>query len=148
MRISRRQLLLGTAASAGAGALAISSLGAWAWQENVIATIVRTHVPHVRIGRADMEAFAKEFLVHRRVPDSLLAAWALLTPLRGLSPQAVEGRLRKLESQVVGLFLMGTNYYQPDRQSETVSFIAYPDPYAGGCANPLARFDFPPVDQA
>ncbi len=144
MRVSRRQLLLGTAA----GALTISFLGARAWQENVITKIVRTHVRDVRVSQADVEAFARELLAHWRAPDGLLAAQALPAPLRVLLPGAIVGRLRKLESRVVGLFLMGTDYYHPDRRSETVSFIALPDPYAGGCANPLARFDFPSAGQA
>lgn len=153
MRIGRRQVLLGAAGTLGASVLGAQAWsmgpGARAWQDGAVAAIVRAHVPDARVGDANMAAFAREFLA--RTPgsvDGLLAARTLLAPVRGTLPRAIEGRLRKLETRVVGLFLMASDYYHPDRRSEVVTFVAYPDPYTASCSNPLARFDFPPVSQA
>jgi hypothetical protein len=151
----RRQLLVGAA-----GALTASFIGvrAWqenavvpglqGWQENVIARIVRTQVPDAQVGDGDMEAFIQAFLAHRRQLDKILAVRAVLAPTSGLLPERLRKRLERLDHQVVSSFLLGTDYFDPDRPSKTVSFIAYPDPYENGCANPLARFDFPSPDQA
>lgn len=148
MRITRRQWLLGAAATVAVGGLSVPALAAGAWQEGVIARIVRTHVPDAQVADADMTAFARAFLTNRQIPDSALAARALLGPVRRLLPQAVAGRLHKLDNQTVNMFLLATDYFQPDRPTGAVSFVAYPDPYGQGCANPLARFDLPPPSQA
>jgi hypothetical protein len=113
------------------------------WQESLIAKIVRAQVPDAHMGDADMEAFAQAFLAQERVSARMLAIRAVLSPASDLLPDRVKKRLQRLEYQVVSSFLLGTDYFDPDRPPETVSFIAYPDPYANGCANPLARFEFP-----
>lgn len=148
MRITRRQWLLGTAAVAVAGA-GIPALAAGNWQEGVIARIVRTHVPDAQLSDADMTAFARAFLDNRGISDALLAARAVLGPVRTMLPQAVAGRLHKLDSVTINMFLLATDYFDPARGDGPVALIAYPDPYGGsGCANPLARFDFLPPAQA
>ena len=156
MRIRRRQLLVGAAA----GALGASFLGmqAWqgslvipvgeSWQTNVIAKIVRAHVPDAQVDHADMEAFTQEFLIHQGASDRLLAVRSFLTPMSSILPESLKRRLQRLDHQVLNAFLLGTNYFDPDRPSAKVTFIAYPDPYGVGCANPLAQFDFPQEGQA
>jgi len=144
MKVGRRQFFFGAAAAAGS--LAVSALGVRAWQESAIANIVRTHVPDVRVNAADMELFKKEVLAHEHdLNSTLLLARGLPPPLRNLLPQAVRAQIAEAEGRIAANFLIGTDYFHPDRKSETVSFIAYPDPYGSGCANPLARFDFPPA---
>jgi hypothetical protein len=143
MKVGRRQFIFGAAA---AGSLAVSALGVRIWRESTVANIVRTRVPDARVSAADMELFEKEVMAHEHVLNrTLLVARGLPAPLRNLLPQAVRAQLDKVESRIAANFLMGTDYFHPDRKSETVSFIAYPDPYGSGCANPLARFDFPPA---
>lgn len=145
MRITRRQWLIGAAATVTVGGLSVPALAASTWREGVIARIVRTHVPDAQVSEADMTAFARAYLANRRIPDSTLAARAVLGPVRGMLPQAMAGRLHKLDNQTVNMFLLATDYFQPDRPPGTVSYLAYPDPYGQGCANPLARFDDAPV---
>jgi hypothetical protein len=145
MRVSRRHLIFGSAACG----LVASALAAPAWQLGAIARVIRTHVPDAKVTEPDLEAFANELVAHEHMLlRPLLAASTLPAPLRNLLPRAAKGYIEKAERIVATNFLLGTDYFDPERKSDLVSFISYPDPYSGGCANPLARLDFPPAAQS
>jgi hypothetical protein len=140
VKISRRRFFLGAAASS----LAVVGLGVRAWPENIIARIVRDRIPDVQIRASDMQSFVNNVIDHEdNLKISLLVFKDIPSAMRGALPKTFRKQLQKLEDRIATNFLMGTDYFSSDRDPGTVTFIAYPDPYDQGCANPLARFDFP-----
>lgn len=62
-------------------------------------------------------------------------------PYRDLLPRARQTRIVDFERRMVSYFLRSTDYFRVPHGTQ-VRFVAFADPYEGGCANPLARFDF------
>lgn len=86
--------------------------------EGQIVEALRHKLSHLRPRTEDLQRFAREHLTYAATMHEL-------------------GDQR--ERVVVARFLLATDYFrQSSGRPETVRYIAYPDPYALGCANPFA----------
>ncbi|NNK77349.1 MAG: hypothetical protein HKP40_01425 [Litoreibacter sp.] len=147
----RRKLLL------GAGALVALGV-ALSWpllrrdDPEMIGAMLRELLPDLRIAPEELSAFSEDFLpfYQARNPRSrrvlLWGARALWAYLPGGGRRILPGVLtaprRRLETELLIAFLMGTDYLEARTdENATVSYIALPDPYESGCPNVFARFD-------
>lgn len=142
--ISRRTFLLGlagTAAVAGGAAPALA-----APEQGVIERFVRTACPAQGLSDAEVADFARTFLdqsalggARRRVVLFLMEnRWA-----RPLVPTRVRAAQERQERHLVTRFLLSTDLFDAERAAGPPRYWGYADPYALGCANPVARFHGP-----
>src|SRR4051812_41177245 len=151
MRLTRRNLILlsaagaaGLAAASGAAAVALGT-----GPENVVVQVVRHRLPDLSIPAADLEAFARDFLVYDRTSRDKLAALRLMLPvlqsdtLAQRMPASAQRLFARFERRAMTKFLLATGYLERDAGSrQPLSYTgAFPDPYLASCANPLAQFD-------
>ena len=144
MRVSRRRLVL--TAFAGVGA-AIG--GAYHWRRlrrpnaGDIVALIEDRLAHLDLDAAGVRRFAEEYdrrfgvlsmSVHHR---DTLGGILRHEPVRVLFPERRQQVVLELERRMVSYYLRSTDYFQPERRGP-VRFVAFPDPYAGACANPFA----------
>jgi hypothetical protein len=144
MRISRRRVVLAVFAGAAA---AIG--GAYHWRRlrrpkiGDIVAVLEDRLAHLDLDPAGVRRFAEEYdrrfgvfsmSVHHR---DTLGGVLRLDPVRELLPERRQQVVLELERRLVSYYLRSTDYFQPGRQG-WVRFVAFPDPYAGACANPFA----------
>jgi hypothetical protein len=143
MHVSRRRLLF----SAVAGVAAIG--GAWHWRRlrrpntGDMVALIEERLAHLDLDPAGVRRFAEEYnrrfgvlsmSVHHR---DTLGGLLRHEPLRGLLSERRQQTILELERRLVSYYLRSTDYFQADRVGP-VRFVAFPDPYAGACANPFA----------
>jgi len=137
-RLSRRGFLLtllGLTAAA-AGGLQLCDARRRRHPALAIADLVRDRLSHLDLERQDLERFGHDFLARcgpgkRHQVERLTAA----RPAAGGSGLAA----RKLEREIFASFLCGSDFFDRPGEPAAASYVAFPDPYELGCANPLAR---------
>ena len=147
MRLNRRRLLLGTlgltATIAVGGSLAVAASGF----EPLIVRIVRRRLPDLAIDPRALDQFADDYLSwDRTTPAYLVRALELVAPVAlsdGLAfaiPGPARRAIEQYERKVLTRFFLSTDFFEPGRaQGSAVTYLAFADPYAIGCANPLAN---------
>jgi hypothetical protein len=144
MRISRRRLVLTALAGVGA-AIGVGYHWRRLRRPNAgdIVVLLEDRLAHLDLDPAGVRRFAQEYdrrfgvfsmSVHHR---STIGGILRLDPIRDLLPARRQQAVLDLERRLVSYYLRSTDYFQPGRQGP-VRFVAFPDPYAGACANPFA----------
>jgi hypothetical protein len=139
--LSRRAVLAGVVAvTAGGGALA------WRSMTDAQAAIRATVMKHLRgaaVADGAVDVFVADFLrAHRVAPDGL--AIGTVCDTLGIDDvvQACDNNavyLRRVEEQVIDLFIRSTDVFDPDRRhGAPIRYVALWDPYATACRNPFA----------
>lgn len=150
MSLSRRGFLLsllGLSALAGGGLALHNQRRAASDPELFLADLLRRRLPHLELEDGLLARFAREHLARagdfERTRVARLAAapgelWSRLWPLRrGAVEMSPERRL--YERELMARFLLSTDYFRRgEGAGAVVRWVAYPDPYELGCANPLA----------
>lgn len=155
MSWSRRSVLLsllGITAAAG-GLTLVRSGRAKPDPAAQVVELLQRRLAHLEIDPPSLRAFASEH-VARASPGELAelegAAVAsrpiarLLARWRGEAGGTAFSR-HQLERRIVARFLLGSDVFSRRDACRRARFVAYPDPYELGCANPLAVRD--PVEQ-
>jgi hypothetical protein len=139
--LSRRAVLAGVVAVTAAG-------GALAWRsltdaQAAIRAMVMKHLRGAAVADGTVDAFVADFLgAHRVAPDGV--AIGNLCDTLGIDGvvQACENNavyLRRVEEQVIDLFVRSTDVFDPDRRrGAPIRYVALWDPYAATCRNPFA----------
>ena len=144
MRVSRRRLVL----TAFAGAASFIG-GAYHWRRlrrpkvSDITALIEQRLAHLDLDAAGVQRFAEEYdrrfgvlsmSVHHR---DTLGGILRIDTVRSLLPQRRQQGILELERRMISYYLRSTDYFRPGRQGP-IRFVAFPDPYAGACANPFA----------
>ncbi len=144
MRVSRRRLVL----TAFGGAASIIG-GAYHWRRlrrpNVgdITALIEQRLAHLDLDAAGVQRFAEEYdrrfgvfsmSVHHR---DTLGGILRIDSVRSLLPPRRQQGIVELERRMISYYLRSTDYFRPGRQGP-IRLVAFPDPYAGACANPFA----------
>ncbi len=156
MSWTRRSVLLsmlGITAAAGGG------VTVWRWAkatptpEDFVVELLRRRLAHLKVDQPSLRAFASEHLARaqpgeRAELEGAASATKTIAPLfgrlRAESSRTAFAR-RQLERRLIARFMLGSDVFRQDvlRQDvgQATRFVAYPDPYEIGCANPLASLD-------
>lgn len=148
-RMNRRAFLLSSAVVGGVGLAGTSGYAFMSTgPEEVVTRIVRYRFPEVRIAEADLQAFARDFLIYDRTSRPKLQALRLLLPMMQsdrmsmMVPARVQALYLGFERRIVTKFTMSTDFFaQPAGAGRQLTYTTFADPYLLGCANTLARFD-------
>jgi hypothetical protein len=139
---SRRTILLGSLA----GLFGARLLYKWYWGDptQVIEAILTRRVGHLRVEAKAFSTFAAAYLKSRAEHEDRLrhlstASLALqfFTPYTWLGSRHP---LRRLENNVVSMFLLSTDFFQNGAdETRAVSYVAFYDPTAAICRNPFVN---------
>lgn len=144
-KLSRRALL-----GSGAAALALPPLGLLGLRgtgsaEEVVAFYLRHMLPGLAVPEADLQAFARDHLPRMRAYVSRPRYEAVLLMMRRPQLEAIAPDQRRSDYQwlsrdLMTAFLFSTDFFTAAAtRPERTRYIAYADPYAVGCRNPLAQ---------
>lgn len=130
---SRRRFLLSLLAlsAASGGGLALYNARRRRDPAGVVAEVVRRRLSHLDLDPGDLGRFADDYLA-RAGPGKLKKLEVLADGERSLA-------LQQFEREIVAAFLLGSDFFDRPGEPEAASYVAFPDPYELGCANPLAR---------
>ncbi len=142
MKVSRRSMIV-------AGVTAFVGLRyAYKWRygdpEEVIVAILKRRVAYLRVDTKSFEPFAKAYVVARRqyrerLKHLSVAAGPLqyFTPYSWLRPGHP---MRRLENNVVSMFLLSTDFFHNGAdEGRVVSYVAFYDPMVAVCRNPFVN---------
>lgn len=146
-RLSRRTLMV-----AGLGAVALpAGLLAWAARASrpdAVVAYLRHALPGLAVAEADRSAFAVDWAGRidpqgqRKAYYDLMFFLMANPGLEASLPERLRGHLQQFTRRLLTTFLLSTDFFgTAGQQPERTSFVAFADPYALGCRNPLARFD-------
>lgn len=143
MTIARRRFL-GFGAGLVAGTAALYTAYKWRWGEptEVIVAILSRRLGDLRVETASFHRFAAEYVEFRKDYRRQLSILSIVSlPLQYVTPYAwVEqgGAVRRLEDNVVSLYLLSTDFFQNGADSNRpVSYLSFYDPYTAVCRNPF-----------
>lgn len=146
-RVSRRTLLLGGVAAAAvpAGVVAVHASRSRA---EIAAGYIRQALPGLAVPDREIAAFAETY-VGKIDPENQWRArydaifFMIANPsLEPILPARAR-RVYELETRhLLTTFLLSTDFFSAaGERPERTNFVAFSDPYALGCRNPIARFD-------
>jgi hypothetical protein len=146
---SRRLFLAG---SVTAGALVLFGGASWVYRsrDDLIAFVIRRHLPDNDLSEGLIRTFAADFLANNeRIQRNAMAVHGLRvvgpmvfsSSFQEIIPEKLASHLKKFERYVVSDFLLSTDFFQRGARSwRGVTYQGLYDPYLHPCANPLARF--------
>lgn len=142
-RIARRRFLgWGLGVAAGAGGL----WTAWKWRygeaTEVIVAILERRVGYLQVEPAIFERFAADYVEFRKDYKRQLSILSIVSlPLQYVTPYGwleQGSALRRLEDNVVSLFLLSTDFFEHGAdEARTVGYVGFYDPYDLACRNPF-----------
>lgn len=143
---TRRNVLLGLLGLvvASAGGLRVFERSRRREPEELVLQVILDRFGYLKIADEDLARFAVEYVRRERPSD-----WTLLgdLPHRRGGDSAADGvraaERRNLERTIAARFLLATDVFRTGGgpiEGGRARFVAWPDPYTLGCANPLARF--------
>lgn len=133
---SRRTFLIvaaGAVAVAAAGGGVVLRTG-WA-EERWIGALLRSSLPDATIPDREIRAFVQVATRDFGARHRLLATYRILLPDWRLPLASLEGRLVRLERQLLTDFMVGSDVFAIERASTPVTY------HGPTVCNPLARFD-------
>jgi len=142
---SRRSLLV--ALGFVPAILAATYLGIREPYERLIVEAISRRLDWLKIDKAGLAKFAEDFVArHPKTPlrtlvisSSTMVVYGLHRP--SVTTSAIGRRLAIFEDFVCEQFLLGSDLFSSDgNENSIVRYIAFPDPYERGCANPFARY--------
>lgn len=138
MKTSRRAFVLGGVAAVGAtGAMSLYAFNVGV--EDAVASLVRASFPDEDISAADLAEFART-VGERRGPFSRGQVLAMeCTLLREATDRLSDNDVRTIPGRIIADFARSSDILDPDRRG-ACSYLAYADPYAVGCSNPLPSY--------
>ena len=151
MTMLRRSFLaLGGVILVGGAALGLPLT--WRSERDLIGSLLRKHLPDLRMGSDDLNSFSADFLEAYKLKgrsrrERILQGARITHSLPdGLAqvvlPGAIKTPLARLERELFHAFFLGTDYFDVYQDpAQTVTYFFIPDPYEVGCANNLAQFD-------
>lgn len=150
MRPTRRALLGAAAVAIGLPAITFMGLRRFDSAEEVIVAYLRRELPGLAVSDGQMRGFADEHVCRRfsaggksaTVQNQLVLAAMNLdqSTVRSLPESALAPYIYHTR-ELMTTFLFSTDFFGPaGRMPGRTQFIAYADPYALGCRNPLAGF--------
>ncbi len=148
MSWSRRSVLLsllGITAAAGGGLALVRSARTATEPEDLVVELLLRRLAHLEIDPPSLRTFASDH-VARASPGELAELEGVAVASRPMTRLLERWRggaagtfaHRQLERRIVARFLLGSDALRGDRGSRATRFVAYPDPYELGGANPLA----------
>jgi hypothetical protein len=139
---SRRTIILGSLA----GLVGARLLYKWYWGDprDVIEAILTRRVGHLRVEAKAFSTFATAYLKARAEHEESLrhlsAASLVLQFFTPYSWVGIRHPLRRLENNVVSMFLLSTDFFQNGAdERRLVSYVAFYDPNAAVCRNPFVN---------
>ena len=146
MKISRRSFLLSGAAIATVVIVGYAVMGpALRKAEQLIADIVKFHLPFKNIEEADLQAFARDFDQKYQGDRTKLALLLLAAPvifsngLRRSLPGNVRYALGHYERRVLTQFILSTNFFElEDVNGPEIEYYGFYDP-SQPCGFPLVE---------
>ena len=131
--------LLGITVATGGGLTVLRLIRAPRTPEQFVLDLLGRRLAHLDVEPSSLLAFAREHLARAgRAELAELQELAAEDPPRTAAGAAGSLARRQLERRIVARFLLGSDAYQRQDSAAPVRFVAYPDPYEIGCANPLA----------
>ena len=134
--VSRRSFLLsllGLSALAGTAFYVHDRRRAVPDPASFIVDLIRGRFSYLEIDPEDLARFARDHVAQCQ-PEELTELRRAAT---GKGPSGYERR--NFERQIAARFLLATDFYQQHGAPGSVAYVAYPDPYSLGCANPFVR---------
>ena len=141
MGFSRRKFL---ALGIGSGIAAI--YGTYKWfrgdPTDVVVAILKRRVGYLRVEQNSFHTFAKDYLRHKKEYEGDLRKLSVVSlPLQFFSPYRwlrPGHALRRLEDNVVSLYLLSTDFFQNgSNEGRPVAYLSFYDPYSTVCRNPF-----------
>lgn len=139
---SRRTILLGSLA----GLVGARFLYKWYWGDpaQVIEAILARRLGHIRTEAKAFSAFSTQYLKARKEHEEQLRHLSTASLfLHFFSPYSWVGSrhpLRRLENNVVSMFLLSTDFFENGAdESRLVKYVAFYDPTAAICRNPFVN---------
>lgn len=147
-KFNRRNVLIGSAGSAGLGVLGIGGSILFNTPARLIEGIVRARLPGLEVAEEDMARFVADFLATDSdtsktewIALRLLGPYANLPPFRWMAPRFVSQRLQNYERRVLNEFMMGSNFFETYAVGNPmVTYTGIYSVYEAPCVNPLPRF--------
>lgn len=142
MAISRRNILL----AAGAAVVGVMTYtGITAKPEAIVVSILQRRLGYLKVADGTFQKFAVEYIHYKEKEAKRLQMLALFAwPLRVVTPYSLlpQGHaLRRLENDVVGRFLLATDFFQNGADEQRgLQYIGFFDPLERPCSNPVMRF--------
>jgi hypothetical protein len=140
-RVTRRQLLVGTAAVVATGAagtvwLAFRTANASEWIE----AVVRSRLPNARLDSASLQRFATQLALDPEFKSKkielALGLDSLAPALVRIAPE-VQRKIERLERVVISSYLLSSNFFRVTDPAAETLFVGGSMP---ACGNPFARF--------
>ena len=146
-KLNRRQLIIGSCIAVLLGGGAI--VGGYELKSAVV-SIVRRRLGQTSIAAEDLDRFVADLTENRQdLLNSTRAkmvirgrAFFLNGAFRWLMSKNMRHKLDSFEGHILTPLLLGSNFFESEAPPERLEYRQFPDPWALGCANPLARFDF------
>lgn len=136
--------LVGLAAAAGGGFVLFRPRRPAPGPDGFIVDLLRRRLAHLDLDPPSLRRFVAEHLARASPAELAELEAAAGGPSPGLwtrvAGEAAEMTFqqRQLERRLVARLLLGSDAFRGERRGGVTRFVAYPDPYEVGCANPLA----------
>lgn len=134
--MKRRTFLLGSLASTAVlGGTSLSIFASDA--DDSIIGLIRDAFPGLDMPEQDLAQFAHAAR-HNLDGEGALSRWVVQnSSARTLIDRMTERDVNWIPSRIITDFIRSTNFADPDRGDQPTAYVAYADPYAVGCSNPL-----------
>lgn len=145
--LSRRALIAGGAATLVAvPALTVLGLRGTGSPEEIVVGYLRRMLPGLAVPDAEMYAFAAQYLGEpatgwrNRMKYERTLLLMAQPALADAAPASIRGSFEWTSRDVMTTFLFSTDFFtNAGARPERTAYVAYADPYAVGCRNPLSR---------
>lgn len=134
---TRRALLLATGIGLAA-ATGVSVLWRTSKAEDLVTTILNKRLGQLNIEQNHFKAFSIDYMAHRQQYSHQMRLFSALGIFSIMTPYALlpmEHPLRKLENNIVSQFLLSTDFFQNQGNTErSIQYLGYYDPYTRPCS--------------
>jgi len=130
----------GTSVLLAAGAT-YSLYGNKSTYEKLLHTIITAELSFLPLDEKGIDAFCRDYFLHEQLTYKKKIVLRLLS-FSGRTiwflPQQMNKRLSLSREKIIETYLFSTNFFQKNKVSSSVAYIAYYDPWTYPCANPFA----------
>ncbi len=112
--------------------------------EDVVVSILQRRLGYLSLGQDDLRNFSMTYVKRKAQHKKKLTLLSVIAdPLRFISPYQflpAGHTFRRMEDNVVSLFLLSTDFFQNDAdENRSIAYLGYYDPLIAICRNPLMQ---------
>ncbi len=144
--LSRRGVLFGGAA-AGIVPLALTGSYLASSRQEIVVDYLRSVLPKLAVKNTDLESFASSYTERldpagrKSLYYDAIFFFLEYPSLQGVIPARYEHGYELITRSLLTTFLLSTDFFtEAGQKPQRTSYVAFADPYAVGCRNPLAQF--------